>query len=71
MMNRQLCTWSLALILCLSVIAHGQPTTKPAPAQSETVMGQVNYELLRELAVAGRPAGLQYGDRGEVVVVYR
>jgi len=28
-------------------------------------------ELLRELAAAGRPAGLEYLDRGQVVVLYR
>lgn len=28
-------------------------------------------ELLHELAEAGRPAGLEYGSRGEVVVLYR
>jgi hypothetical protein len=41
------------------------------PACKPTWKTLTDDELLRELAAAGRPAGLEYGAHGEVVVLYR
>ena len=58
-MNPQLCTGSLALILCLPLIAQGQPATRPAPAQQPKIIEQVNYDntplddVVRDLNTVG------------------
>jgi hypothetical protein len=43
MVNRQLCTASLALILCFPLLAHGQSATKAAPPQPDAAMPKIDF----------------------------